>query len=58
MAPIITLTTDFGTADAYVASMKGVMLNLNSKANIVDISHAVEPQNILQAAFIVSTAYH
>jgi S-adenosylmethionine hydrolase len=57
MAPVITLTTDFGTADAYVASMKGVILSLNPKAVIVDISHAIEPQNVLQAAFILSTAY-
>jgi S-adenosylmethionine hydrolase len=57
MAPIITLTTDFGTADAYVASMKGVILGLNPEAVIVDITHAVEPQNILQAAFILSTVY-
>jgi S-adenosylmethionine hydrolase len=56
MAPIITLTTDFGTADGYVASMKGVILRLNPKAVIIDISHAIEPQNILQAAFILSTA--
>jgi S-adenosylmethionine hydrolase len=57
MAPVITLTTDFGTADAYVASMKGVILSLNPKAVIVDISHSIEPQNVLQAAFILSTAY-
>lgn len=57
MSPIITLTTDFGTAEAYVASMKGVILNLNPQAVIIDITHAVEPQNILQAAFIISTAY-
>ncbi|MCJ7515785.1 MAG: SAM-dependent chlorinase/fluorinase, partial [Dehalococcoidia bacterium] len=36
--------------------MKGVILNLNPKAVIIDISHAIEPQNILQAAFILSTA--
>jgi S-adenosyl-L-methionine hydrolase (adenosine-forming) len=57
MAPIITLTTDFGTADAYVASMKGVILSLNPKAVIVDVSHNIEPQNVLQAAFVLSTAY-
>jgi S-adenosylmethionine hydrolase len=51
------LTTDFGTSDAYVASMKGVILSLNPKAIIVDICHAIEPQNVLQAAFILSTAY-
>jgi S-adenosylmethionine hydrolase len=57
MAPVITLTTDFGTSDAYVASMKGVILSLNPKAVIVDICHSTEPQNVLQAAFILSTAY-
>jgi S-adenosylmethionine hydrolase len=57
MAPIITLTTDFGTGDAYVASMKGVILSLNPKAVIVDICHYIEPQNVLQAAFILGTAY-
>jgi S-adenosylmethionine hydrolase len=56
MFPIITLTTDFGTGDAYAASMKGVILSLNPKAVIIDISHAIEPQNVLQAAFILSTA--
>lgn len=58
MAPVITLTTDFGTGDAYVASIKGVILTINPKALIVDICHSVEPQNILQAAFILSTAHH
>jgi len=56
MSPVITLTTDFGTGDAYVASMKGVILTINPKAVIVDICHSIEPQNILQAAFILSTA--
>lgn len=57
MATVITLTTDFGAADAYVASMKGVILNLNPKAVIVDICHSIEPRNVLQAAFILGTAY-
>ena len=58
MASVITLTTDFGTGDAYVASMKGVVLTINPAAIIVDISHSVEPQNVLQVAFIVGTAHH
>ncbi len=37
--------------------MKGVILNLNPKAVIVDISHAIEPQNVLQAAFVLGNAY-
>ena len=58
MAPVITLTTDFGTSDAYVAAMKGVILAINPRATIVDVCHSIESQNILQAAFILSTAHH
>lgn len=54
---IITLTTDFGIDDAYVAAMKGVILGINPGATIVDISHSIEPQNIRQGAFVFSTAY-
>ena len=54
---IITLTTDFGTDDAYVAAMKGVILGINPAATIVDISHSIEPQAIRHGAFVLSTAY-
>lgn len=57
MAVIITLTTDFGLADGYVAAMKGVVLGINPEAKLVDICHAIRPQNISQAAFVLSTAY-
>jgi S-adenosylmethionine hydrolase len=53
---IITLTTDFGADDAYVAAMKGVILDINPAATIVDISHSIEPQAVSQAAFVLSTA--
>jgi len=56
MGAIITLTTDFGTQDAYVATIKGVILGINPEATIVDICHSIEPQNIAQAAFIIVTA--
>jgi len=56
MSSIITLTTDFGYDGAYVAAVKGAILSTNPEANIIDISHSIEPQNILQAAFILSTA--
>ena len=55
--PLITLLTDFGTQDAYVASMKGVILSLNPKATIVDITHEVKPQDILQASFLLFSCY-
>lgn len=57
MSAVITLTTDFGFKDAYVASMKGVMLSINPEANLVDICHSIKPQNISQAAFVLSTTY-
>jgi len=57
MSRVITLTTDFGTSDGYVASMKGVMLGINPSAAIVDISHAIAPQFIRQAAFILHTSW-
>jgi S-adenosylmethionine hydrolase len=57
MGAIITLTTDFGLADGYVAAMKGVVLGINPEAKLVDICHSIKPQNISQAAFVLSTAY-
>ena len=57
MSAIITLTTDFGLTDAYVAAMKGVILGINPEVKLVDICHSIKPQNISQAAFILSTAY-
>jgi S-adenosylmethionine hydrolase len=51
---IITLTTDFGVHDAYVAAMKGVILGINKKATIVDVCHTITPQNITEAAYVLS----
>jgi len=58
MSRVITLTTDFGTSDSYVASMKGAIFSVNPQAKIVDISHSIEPQSIRQASFILHTAWH
>ena len=57
MAPLITLTTDFGTSDPYAGAMKGVILSINPGATIVDISHDVQPQAILQGAFIIGASH-
>ncbi len=57
MSGTVTLTTDFGTADGYVAAMKGVILGINPAAKLVDISHGIQAQNIPQAAFVLGTAY-
>ncbi len=55
-SPIITLTTDFGTSDVYVGVMKGVILNINPDAQIVDITHDIPPQDIHEAAFTIHAA--
>jgi len=57
MDAIITLTTDFGLTDAYVAAIKGVILSINPEARLIDICHTIEPQNTAQAAFVLSTVY-
>jgi S-adenosylmethionine hydrolase len=54
---IITLLTDFGTQDEYVGVVKGVILSINPQATIVDISHQIAPQGILQAADTLKAAY-
>ncbi|OGP72581.1 MAG: hypothetical protein A2V86_04030 [Deltaproteobacteria bacterium RBG_16_49_23] len=54
--PIITLLTDFGTKDHYVASMKGVILRINSRCALIDISHGVSPQDIREGAFLLTGA--
>lgn len=56
-SPIITLTTDFGTQDPYVGVMKGVIHSINRHASIVDISHDVQPQSILEGAFIIGSSH-
>lgn len=53
---IITLTTDFGLADSYVGSVKGVILSINPRATIVDITHDVLPMQIEHGAFLLAGA--
>jgi S-adenosyl-L-methionine hydrolase (adenosine-forming) len=55
--PTITLTTDFGTNDHFVGAMKGVILEIVPDAQIVDISHAVQPFDVLDGALTISQAY-
>ena len=55
MPPIITLTTDFGLSDGYVAAMKGVILDICPSATLVDISHDISPQDVMQGAFVLGT---
>ena len=53
-SPIITLATDFGVGSPYVAAMKGVILSLCPAARIVDLSHAIPPQDVRQGAIVLA----
>ncbi len=55
--PIVTLTTDFGLQDPYVAAMKGAILSINPAASLVDVSHAIRPQAIEEAVFVTAAAW-
>ena len=55
--PVITLLTDFGTADYFVAAVKGVILTINPQASLVDITHEIPPQDIESGAFTLLTCY-
>ncbi|NOZ86236.1 MAG: SAM-dependent chlorinase/fluorinase [Deltaproteobacteria bacterium] len=54
---IITLLTDFGLKDSYVAQVKAVILKIVPDVQFVDISHLVEPQNIVEAAFMLGCSF-
>jgi len=56
VGPLITLLTDFGTADAYVGIMKGVILGICPQAQVVDLTHEVPPQNIRAGALLLRSA--
>ncbi len=53
----IVLLTDFGTQDAYVGMMKGVILRQCPAAPLIDLTHEIAPHNVPQAAFVLWTAY-
>lgn len=55
--PIITLTTDYGTNDHLVGTLKGVILKINPDANIIDITHNVTPYDLLDGALAIGSAY-
>jgi S-adenosylmethionine hydrolase len=56
---IITLTTDFGLTDMYVGTMKGVILGIAPDVQIVDLTHGIAPQNLIEATvkLAAATAY-
>jgi len=57
MANYITLLTDYGTRDPFVASMKGIIIKTNPQAQIIDITHEIAPQDIWESAFTLASVY-
>jgi S-adenosylmethionine hydrolase len=57
MTRIVTLLTDFGTVDGYVGEMKGVLLSGAPRANIVDISHDIPPQDVERARLTLARVW-
>ena len=53
LTSLITLTTDFGTRDGYVAQMKGVIYTINPKATVIDVAHDIQPFNIVEGALVL-----
>ncbi len=56
MNRLITLTSDFGLHDAYVAIMKGVILGIAPDTTFVDITHVISPQDVMEAAFVLKNS--
>ncbi len=54
---ICAILTDFGNKDHYVSSMKGVLLTINPHIKIIDITHEINPQNIIQSSFFLSQVW-
>lgn len=54
---IVTLTSDYGLKDHYLASLKGALLSYVPGLTLVDVSHYIAPANVLEAAFILRQAY-
>jgi S-adenosylmethionine hydrolase len=54
---VLTLLTDFGTADYFVGAMKGVILDINPNAQLVDITHEIPAQDIESGAFTILSSY-
>ncbi|MEQ9262509.1 MAG: SAM-dependent chlorinase/fluorinase [Owenweeksia sp.] len=55
--PVITLTSDYGLTDHYLAAVKGVIISELNEVSLVDISHAIQPGNFYEASFILRNCY-
>ncbi len=55
---IVTMTTDFGYQDYYVPALKGSILAANRALQIIDVTHAIRPHDLVQAAFTLKNCWH
>ncbi len=55
--PLLTLTTDYGTSDQLVGTIKGVILTIQPEAQIIDINHSVTPYDLLDGALCIGATY-
>jgi S-adenosylmethionine hydrolase len=55
--PVVTIVSDFGLHDEYAGVIKGVILSICPSVSIVDITHQIEPQDIVQAAYLIPSFY-
>ena len=58
MGPVVTLLTDFGTADGYGAELKGLLLSAAPEATLVDLSHDVPPHDVESARLALARCWH
>lgn len=57
MSAVVTLLTDFGTRDPYLAEMKAILVSAVDGLTIIDVSHDVEPGNVMMAAYILGRTW-
>ncbi len=54
--PLIVLMTDFGLQDTYIGVMKGVIAGISPAAQVIDLTHGISPQNILQGSLLLGSS--
>src|SRR2546428_5522736 len=58
MAPLITLLTDFGSSDSYVAEVKAVLLSRALGAALVDVTHQIPPGDVRAGQYVLARVWH
>ena len=55
---VITITSDFGAKDFFFSQIKGMFCSIDNSPSLVEISHEIEPFNLIEAAYVVRNTYH